>query len=75
MAATQKELKTRSGSGTSGAALPRDRWAASRVARRLASKPMSMYLWLSGPGKTARERTRFELDNFNYARALTPLGR
>ena len=35
--------------------------AASRVARRLVSSPMTLYLWLSGPPATSQERERAEL--------------
>ena len=36
-------------------------WAASRMVRRVVSSPVSLYLWLSGPATTSRERTQAEL--------------
>ena len=35
-----------------------DRWAVTRAARRLASSPVSLYLWLSGPPLTELDRNR-----------------
>ena len=37
------------------------KWAVTRAARRLASSPVSLYLWLSGPPLTELDRTRAEL--------------
>ena len=47
--------------------------AASRVVRGLVSSPLSLYLWLSGPPLTSKERTRAELAdarNALYRRGL-----
>ena len=38
-----------------------DNWAVTRAARRLASSPVSLYLWLSGPALTELDRTRADL--------------
>ena len=38
-----------------------DRWAVTRAARRLASSPVSLYLWLSGPPLTELDRNRADL--------------
>lgn len=38
-----------------------DKWAVTRAARRLASSPVSLYLWLSGPPLTELDRTRADL--------------
>ena len=48
--------------------------AATRIVRRLASSPESLYLWLSGPAMTARERTRAELADYRNSWARTLLG-
>ena len=37
------------------------RWAVTRAARRLASSPVSLYLWLSGPPLTELDRNRASL--------------
>ena len=38
-----------------------DKWAVTRAARRLASSPVSLYLWLSGPPLTELDRNRANL--------------
>lgn len=47
--------------------------AATRIVRRLANSPESLYLWLSGPAKTARERTRDEVAAYRNSWARTLL--
>ena len=37
------------------------KWAVTRTARRLASSPVSLYLWLSGPPLTELDRNRADL--------------
>lgn len=38
-----------------------DRWATSRIVRRLATPSAAIYSWLSGPATTQQERSRAEL--------------
>ena len=46
--------------------------AATRIVRKLAKSPASLYAWVSGPAMTARERTRAEVADYrnSWARAL-----
>ncbi len=56
-----------------GPAKSAQKWAASRMARRLVTSPVSLYAWLSGPPMTSRDRMRAELaDDRNslYRRTL-----
>ena len=53
--------KTSSGASTTNAPAHSDKWAVTRAARRLASSPVSLYLWLSGPPLTELDRTRADL--------------
>ena len=45
----------------SGPGQPAQEWAASPMVRRVFSSPVSLYLWLSGPPMTGRDRMQAEL--------------
>ena len=56
-----------------GVSRPAGKWAASRMVRRAVSSPVSLYLWLSGPPATSRDRMQAELAdarNAPYRRTL-----
>ena len=53
--------KTSSEASAANAPAHSNKWAASRAARRLASSPVSLYLWLSGPPLTELDRARANL--------------
>ena len=65
---TKTELKPQS------TKVPSDH-AATRVVRQLVNSPASLYLWLSGPAMTARDRTRAEVADFSNSWAGTLLGK
>ena len=57
----------------SGPGQPAQEWAASRMVRRAVASPVSLYLWLSGPPTTSRDRMQAELAdarNSMYRRTL-----
>ena len=52
---------------------PAEKWAASRLVRRAVSSPVSLYLWLSGPPTTSKDRMQAKLAdarNLLYRRSL-----
>ena len=66
--ATPNLNKTFSNTSSANAPADADKWAVTRAARRLASSPVSLYLWLSGPPSTQLERRRADLAYVEGAR-------